>query len=153
MARQINIHFKVTARGDKAHRLDLDRETAATLCRAGSDGVRRALDALQLFLDRRDRKSHPAGVFDMAGVWTPDASENVDSYIDAVEPPTPANPFTYLRAAIEMEHCAHLMRADYDVMLAGRRAGCDGDEDCGELMCKLVQGIKQACREIAATAA
>jgi len=153
MSNNFHIQFKVSARGDKAHRLDLDRETAAALCRAGSDGVRRALEALRLFLDRRDRKSHPAGVFDMAGVWTPDASENVDGYIDAIEPPTPANPFTYLRAAIEMEHCAHLMRADYDVMLACRREGCDGDEDIGDLIRKLVQGIKQACREVAATEA
>lgn len=153
MTSNFHIQFKVTARGDKVHRLDLDRETSATIYRAGREGVRLSLEALRLFLDRRDRKSHPAGVFDSAGVWYPDAAENIDGYIDTIEPPTPAHPFTYLRAAIDMGHCARLMRADIDVVLACRRAGCDGNESVGELMRKLVQGIKQACRETAPMAA
>ena len=153
MSNNFHVQFKVTARGDKVHHLDLDRATAATIYRSGRDGVRLALEALQLFLDRRDRKSHPAGVFDSAGVWTPDADENIDNFIDDIEPPSSAKPFTYLRAALNLGHCARLMRADNDVVLACRRAGCDGSEDAGELMRKLVQGIKQACRETVPVAA
>jgi len=137
------ISFDVEARKGKVHRLDLDRATAATIYRAGAAGTRTALEALGLFLDRRDRRAHPAGEFDLAGRWYPSEAEAADGFTDGVEAPSAAKPFTYLHAAIDLEHSAHLMRADYQVVLALRIAGCDGTEDAGDLWREFLKAAKQ----------
>jgi hypothetical protein len=85
-------------------------------------------EAVELYLARRDRRSHPAGSFDSAHRWYPTAQERCDCC--DVRRPSRAYPYSLLVHCRTAEHIAHLYGIAYDDLAAAIRRAEDrgGDE-------------------------
>ena len=64
------------------------------------------LRAACTYLRRRDRLEHPAGSFDKAKRWYPDAKECLDT--SCIRSPSRAYPHSYNHACRTIKHCAKL---------------------------------------------
>jgi hypothetical protein len=67
--------------------------------------------AVQVYLDRQARITHPAGKFDKAGRWYPIGDERCEC-CNYIRTPSRAWPFSLMMHCRTMEHVAHLYDVD-----------------------------------------
>lgn len=94
------------------------RVTRAAYQAANYDTVRLA-QAIEEYLDRRERVVDPIGRFDRAGRWYPDPVEDCENWGRG---PTRAYPYSILVHCRSAKHCAWLYGVEVQKILAGARA-------------------------------
>ena len=68
-------------------------------------------DAARIYLNRKNRLSHPDGDFDNAQRWYPSKSEHRDC-CDEIRSPSRAYPYSYMTHCRSLEHVAALCGKD-----------------------------------------
>ncbi len=67
--------------------------------------------AAQEYINRKNRDSHPSGVFDKARRWEPDADEWCEC-CDYIRSPSRTYPFSLMVHCRTIQHIAHLFGVD-----------------------------------------
>lgn len=77
----------------------------------------RTVQAAQEYIDRRDRRSHPAGRTDSGGRWYPSDAEDVNGTVTrTIRSPSRAWPWSYAHACRTAAHVAELYGVDVSAL-------------------------------------